>query len=87
MSRYETLVFTGEDGDEAEFAVLEQTKVNGINYLLVCEDTDEDEAAALILRELKEENGECVYEPVEDDTELSAVSRIFEELMDDVEIE
>ena len=31
----EKLVFQGKDGDSAEFYVLEQTRMSGVNYLLV----------------------------------------------------
>ena len=31
----ETVIFDGEDGTELEFGILEQTRVGGINYLLV----------------------------------------------------
>ena len=33
------------------------------------------------------EDGESIYEVVEDDTELLAVSKLFEELLEDVDIE
>ena len=32
-------------------------------------------------------DGESIYEVVEDDTELLAVSKLFEELLEDVDIE
>jgi len=35
----------------------------------------------------KVEEDESVYEVVEDDTELLAVSKVFEELLEDVDIE
>ena len=42
----------------------------------------------LILKDLsKVEEDESVYEVVEDDTELLAVSKVFEELLEDVDIE
>lgn len=31
----ETVIFDGEDGTELEFGILEQTRVGGVNYLLV----------------------------------------------------
>ena len=73
--------------ESAEFYVLEQTKLSGNQYLLVT-DVPEGDGDALILRELASESGkgECVYEVVEDDRELSAVAAVFENLLDDTEL-
>ena len=84
----EKIKFTFEDTSETvEFFVLEQTKINGAVYILVT-DSEEDDAECLILKDLsKVEEDESVYEVVEDDTELLAVSKVFEELLEDVDIE
>ena len=74
---------TGED----EFFVLEETKINGSSYILVT-DSQEDDAECLILREEGgPQEGDSIYEIVEDETELLAVSKVFEELLEDVDIE
>lgn len=80
--------FTFSDGSGAdEFFVLEETKINGSAYILVV-DSKEDDAECLILREVEEsKDAEKTYEIVEDDTELMAVSKVFEELLEDVDIE
>ena len=76
-----------ESGDAVEFFVLEQTKINGASYILVT-DSQEDDAECLILKEGESQDAkESVYEIVEDDVELQAVSKVFEELLEDVEIE
>jgi hypothetical protein len=84
----EKIKFTFEDTkEEVEFFVLEQTKVNGSNYILVT-DSEEDEAECLILKDTSAaEEVESLYEMVEDDVELSAVIKVFEELLEDVDIE
>lgn len=83
----EKLTFQGKDGEQAEFYVLEQTRVNGVNYLLVA-DSEEDDGEGLILKDMaSEEEQESLYEIVEDEQELSAVLTVFEQLLDDVEIE
>ena len=83
----EKLTFQGKDGEQAEFYVLEQTRVNGVNYLLVA-DSEEDDGEFLILKDMaSEEEQESLYEIVEDEQELSAVLTVFEQLLDDVEIE
>lgn len=73
------------DGQEAvEFYVLEQTRLGGVNYLLVTEREDGD-SDALILKDLSEEaDAEGVYEIVSDDEELAAVAVIFEDILEDV---
>ena len=77
--------FTFSDGSGAdEFFVLEETKINGSAYILVV-DSEEDDAECLILREVEEsKDAEKTYEIVE---ELMAVSKVFEELLEDVDIE
>lgn len=77
----------GDGNGEDEFFVLEQTKINEATYILVT-DSEEDDAECLILKETGvEEQTDKMYEIVEDDTELLAVSKVFEELLEDVSIE
>lgn len=76
----------GDDGNKIPFFVMEETKLAGVNYLLVSEDESE-EAVGYILREVSEEEQEKVYEMVDDEKELEALSKVFEELLDDVDIE
>lgn len=84
----EKIKFTFEDTDETvDFYVLEQTKINGSTYILVT-DQEEDDAECLILKETSAADGQdSLYDIVEDDTELMAVSKVFEELLEDVDIE
>lgn len=83
----EKIKFTFADMDETvEFFVLEQTRISGINYILVT-DSDEDDAEALILRDQSEDGDqEALYEIVDDDEELEAVSKVFSQMLDDVDI-
>ena len=79
--------FTTEDGDVAVFHVIEETKINGVKYLLVLDDIEEEEEEALILKEISNEDAEeAFYDIVEDEKELAAVAAIFEELLDDLEL-
>lgn len=84
----EKIQFMFDDGTEsADFFVLEETKVNGVSYILVT-DSEEDDAECMILKDTsKPEESESVYQGVEDDTELEAVLKIFEELLEDIDIE
>ncbi len=81
------ITLTDDEGSEIDFYILEQTELGGQTYLLVTDSAeDEEEAEALILREIVTENNEAVYETVEDETELKALSKLFEELLEDVDI-
>ena len=82
----EKIIFHSDNVDYIESFVLEQTKINGNNYLLVT-DSNEDEAECFILEDVsKDDSQEAVYEFVEDNATLEALSKIFEELLDDVDI-
>jgi len=86
MDELETIVFYTDD-EEVEFYVLEQTRIGGFHYLLVVDTIDEEEAQALILKEQLDEDEEMsTYIIVDDDAELDYISKIFEELADDIDI-
>ncbi len=72
-----------------EFYVVEETKLNGINYLLVTDaEDDEEEGDCYILKDMSNaEDADALYEFVEDEEELEGLMKIFEELLDDVDIE
>lgn len=81
----EKLAFYNQENEEQmEVFVLEQTKLNGENYLLVTED-EEGDSVAYILRESNDCEGELFYEIVEDDDLLDALSGIFSEMLEDVD--
>ena len=91
----ETVVFDGEDGSELEseleFGILEQTRVGGVDYLLVI-DPDEAEnengSAAYILKDISEDGDkDGCYVFVEDDTEYDAVYKVFAAMLEDIEFE
>lgn len=82
----EQVTFTTENGEEINVFVIEQTTLSGMNYLLVT-DSRETEADAFIMRELEDQDGQCTYEFIEDEKELNALSKVFAELLDDVDIE
>ena len=69
--------------EEIEFAVEEETQLNGIRYLLVSEGQESGDCEAYILKEVSTDEEEIVYQMVEDDVEFSALAKIFSELTDD----
>jgi len=81
------VTFIQENNEPVEFFVVEQTRVNGINYILVT-DTEKDDGIALILRDdASPEDQDSVYKIVQDEVELNAVADIFANLLDDIEFE
>jgi len=84
----EKIIFNlDETGETVEFYLLEQTKMSGMTYILVT-DSQEEDAECLILKDTSSESdAESIYEIVEEDVELSAVSKVFEELIEDIDIE
>ena len=87
QEKQEKIVFTTQDNEKIEFYVLEQTMINGVNYILVADSVEDEEANALILKEIANEADEILYDVVEDDNELQAISKVFIEMLDDTEIE
>lgn len=80
----EKISFVPDGQDAVEFYVLEQTRLGGVNYLLVTEQ-EEGDSDALILKDLSEDaDAEGIYEIVSDDKELAAVAEIFEDMLEDV---
>ena len=80
----EQVIFTNEDGEDIRFYVVEETKIAGVNYLLV---TDADSEAYIMKKVAEDGNEELVCEFVEDEQELDAISKVFAELLEDVSIE
>lgn len=80
------LIFTEEDGTQEEFYVVDETRVNDVNYLLVCESLEE-ETEAYILKDVSEKEAEeAIYVFVDDDDELKAVADIFDQLLEEDEV-
>ena len=73
----EKIKFMSEEmHEEVEFYVLEQTKVNGVSYILVT-DSEEDDAECLILQD--NSGGQTAASEkakVEEDLQLTAISRL-----------
>lgn len=83
------IVMVTDTGEEVEFYVLEETKINGRNYLLVTDaEEDEEDGECYVLKDLsKADEEEAVYEFVEDDDEIDYLFKIFTELMEDMDVE
>ncbi|MCI8433332.1 MAG: DUF1292 domain-containing protein [Lachnospiraceae bacterium] len=80
----EKIVFNPEGEEPVEFFVLEQTRIGGMNYILVT-DFEEGDGEALILKDIsKDGEEESIFSIVSDDEELSAVAGVFENMLEDV---
>ncbi|MBO5424250.1 MAG: DUF1292 domain-containing protein [Lachnospiraceae bacterium] len=83
----EKITFETEDGTE-DFYVLEQTMLGGINYILVTDEIEGEEGSFLVLKEEKDsKEDEAFYQIIEDDNELKAVISVFNELLEDIDLE
>ena len=86
MSKLEKITFRPEGGETVEFYVLEQTRIGGHNYILVT-DVEEGDGDALILKDMSQDGEEeSIYDVVSDDEELEAVSGVFADMLEDVDL-
>ena len=80
------ITLTDENGEDVELFILEQTELFGQKYILVTDSIEDDgDAEAFILKKCRDEDDETVYETVDDEKTLKALSKLFEELLEDVE--
>ncbi len=82
----EKVRFATDTDETLEAFLLEQTCIGGVEYLLVTEEETED-SLAYILKAVSLKEEEAVYQVVENDAELQAISKVFEEMLEDVDIE
>lgn len=90
MEQNEKMITMETDtGETVDFYVLEETKINGMSYLMVTDvPEDEDEGECYILKDLsRPEEDEAVYEFVQEDDEMDYLYKIFTELLEDANVE
>ena len=77
-----------DSGESVDFYVLEETRINAVNYLLVTDAPEDQDGECYILKDVsKAEDSDAVYEFVENDDEMDYLFKIFTELMEDMEVE
>ena len=77
-----------DDGGAVDFYVLEETRINGMSYLLVTDAADDEEGECYILKDLSEsDDANALYEFVEDDNEIDYLFKIFSELLEDADVD
>lgn len=80
------ITFTDENGNEIEFEIIDETRINGVNYILVTDKVEDEEADAYILKDVSsDEDEDAVYEMVEEESEIDYIGKIFAESLEDVE--
>lgn len=83
----DTLSFLSEDGENIKLSVLEETKINGISYILVTDSFEGEDGECYIMKDISNGDSEDAnYIFVEDENELDSVFEIFEKMMDDIDI-
>ena len=83
----EKITFVPDGGEAVDFYVLEQTTIGGVNYILVTDAEEDEEGEAYILKARSDSDAEeRVYSMVEDDTEFDAVSAVFENILEDIDL-
>ena len=89
MEEFETVILTDEDGCEIEFAVIDTVEDGGNAYVLAVEAgmLDEDEPEAALYKKTVSENGEDMYELIEDDDEFNKIAGLFQLSGDDYDVE
>lgn len=85
----EKITMIMDDGSEVEFSILEQTVLGGVSYILVTDAPDDEDGECYVMKDVStDEDAESVYESVDDEKELDAVFKIFEEMLkDEMDIE
>lgn len=82
----EKVTFQKNEKETVEYYILEQTKISGINYLLVT-DTKEGDGEAVILKEISSAEDEIGgYTDDLTEEEFEALVPIFENLLEDVDL-
>lgn len=89
MAQEEKITLQTDTGELVDFYVLEETRINGMNYLMITDsEEDDEEGECYILKDVsKAEDSEALYEFVENDDELDYLFKIFTELLEDMEVE
>ena len=72
-----------QTNDVVEFAVEEETTLNGTRYLLVSEGEESGDCEAYILKEISTQEEEVLYQMVDDDVEFATLAKVFSELTDE----
>ena len=86
--REDMITMVTDSGESVDFYVLEETRINARSYLLVTDAPEGEDGECYILKDMSgQQDAEAVYEFVEDDSELDALMKVFEELLSDADVD
>ena len=87
-TREAMITMVTDSGESVDFYVLEETRINARSYLLVTDAPEGEDGECYILKDMSgQQDAEAVYEFVEDDSELDALMKVFEELLSDADVD
>ena len=87
-TREDMITMVTDSGESVDFYVLEETRINSRSYLLVTDAPEGEDRECYILKDMSgQQDAEAVYEFVEDDSELDALMKVFEELLSDADVD
>ena len=87
-TREDMITKVTDSGEYVDFYVLEETRLNARSYLLVTDAPEGEDGECYILKDMSgQQDAEAVYEFVEDDSELDALMKVFEELLSDADVD
>lgn len=88
MMQEEKITLQTDTGEAVDFYVLEETRINGMNYLMVTDSEEDEDGECYVLKDVSgSADSEAVYEFVENDDELDYLYRIFAELLEDMDVD
>ena len=80
--------FVTEDGENIDFTIIDETKLNGVSYILVTDSFEDENGECYIMKDISSsEAKDAEYIFVEDEEELNSVFEIFEKMMNDDDID
>ena len=84
----EKITLETDTGESVDFYVLEETRISGMNYLMVTDSKEDEDGECYILKDVsRPDESDAVYEFVENDDELEYLFKIFTELLADTDVE
>ena len=85
---FDTVIMTGDDGEELSFIIIDSMEMDGALYLLMIqsEEIEDDEAEAFIFKQVGADGDEVTFEEPNEE-EFEKVSALFREAAEDFEIE
>lgn len=88
MIQEEKITLETDTGESVDFYVLEETRISGMNYLMVTDSKEDEDGECYILKDVsRPDESDAVYEFVENDDELEYLFKIFTELLADTDVE